>query len=191
MSLLLIGISGDEGRALVERLVAQSDEVRVIEDDPVDASEWTSLGAHVAHGSATDSDLIERAAQNVRTVVVMEERGRDLQAVIGAVLQGAPGAARREEDLRVVACAPDPAPTAELLSAAGVDHVVLGTGDRRGRLRIGGGGRIRAGALAEAIDAADDLAGNPRTSLDLTDPSAWEQLRLLPPDRPAEGRRQR
>ncbi len=40
--------------------------------------------------------------------------------------------------------------------------------------------KVSTDALAQAIDAADDLAGSPRLELDLSDASAWELLKLDP-----------
>ena len=62
MAVLLIGIDVELGTALIQRLRAQGDEVRVLEEQSPAAARWRSLGAHVASGPESDADLIERAA---------------------------------------------------------------------------------------------------------------------------------
>ncbi len=61
------------------------------------------------------------------------------------------------------------------LRSSVLDYVVLMT-PAKGLL--GKRSKVSTGALAEAIDAADDLAGSPRLELDLSDASAWDALRL-------------
>jgi hypothetical protein len=65
---------------------------------------------------------------------------------------------------------------------SGLDHVILR--DARGRVSDHG--------VAEAVDAADDIAGRVQLDLDLAEPEGWANLRLEPP-RPtrAAGRRGR
>ena len=55
-------------------------------------------------------------------------------------------------------------------AAQTIRMVVVGVPGRRGT--------IDPARVAEAIDAADDLAGNPRLELDLGTPDAWRALRL-------------
>lgn len=172
MSVLLIGISGSSGGAIVTRLIDQGDEVRVVEDDPAAAEQWRSLGAHVARRIDDMPDLIERAAQNVRTVVIGETAAHDVDDV-SAIVEGA--AAARVE--RIVLYGAGPSGSAlEAVRAFPFQHVVLSTGRRRLL-----GGRLDDESLAAAVDAADDIAGEPRLELDLGDPEAWPALGLSPP----------
>jgi hypothetical protein len=171
VSVLLAGIEGRVGAAIVARLISQNDEVRVIEADASAAGEWGTLGAHVARGSSGDADLVERAAQNVRTLVVGpgaagEETMRAL--VEGAELAGVErivlfGPRLRDEIVAIV-------------RASELQRVLLATGRRV----PWGGRRVDDAALAEAIDAADDLSGEVRLELDLADPGAWRRLGLEP-----------
>jgi hypothetical protein len=152
VSVLLAGLDPELVAALTRRLTAQGDQVRV-----VGSGGEAYPGAHVAVGDPGDDDLVERAAQGARTVVA-GQRGR------AAALEGA--------------------------ARAGVDRAVLldGGADRvpegmswvllvtRRRLR-------RSPApddVAEAVDAADDMAGEPRLVADLTTAEGWRALRLEP-----------
>ena len=152
MSVLLVGLDPELVAAIVRRLTAEGDQVRVV------AGAGTGHpGAHVAVGTPGDDDLVERAAQGTRTIVA----GVEDRAVALA------GAAR-----------------------AGVDRAVLVNGDPEGvpssmswvllvtkrRLRRGPG----PADVAEAVDAADDLAGEPRLVADLTTEEGWKALRLEP-----------
>ena len=179
MSVLLVGVRGELGRAVAARLIAEGDEVRVVEDRPAAAQEWGRLGARVAHGSGSDPDLVERAAHGVRTIVVGEDESAAAAAVVDAVLEGVRIAGR--SDIRLVVLtttsAPDEATGAVVSSAH--DHVIvrIPTGRRLlGRPRA----PFPAEVLAEVVDAADDLAGNPRDDIDLSDAAAWMRLGLEP-----------
>jgi hypothetical protein len=67
------------------------------------------------------------------------------------------------------------------LRGSKLEYVILGAVERR-RL-LGRRPRLSSEKLAEAVDAADDLAGNPRLELDLTDERAWTELKLSFDDR--------
>ncbi|MDQ3751493.1 MAG: hypothetical protein M3333_01185 [Actinomycetota bacterium] len=165
MSVLLVCPSKQIGTAVIGLLTMQSDTVRVIEPDAALAALWKELGAYVARGPATDADLIERAAQDVRTVVLFEEAQPSIEAVLeGAELAGVE---------RLVVCARGPSENLlRLVRASRMDYVVLATGTGLlGRAR-----RLRS--TAEAIDAADDLGGHPRLELDLDDPASRRSLGL-------------
>lgn len=182
MSVLLIG-TPRRGAPLIERLVRQGDQVRVIEDDPSLARAWSGLGAHVAKGRGADADLVERAASGVRTVVVVQRIGEHLHEVLEAVVAAARLAAQRP---RVVVCAADlDAANAELVARSGLEHVILRTGATRRRLLPRSVERIDVDKIAEAIDAADDLGGDVRLDLDLTSAPGWRMLGLEPPRRVA------
>ena len=169
MSILLIGDPGSLGEVLVRRLIAQGDEVRAIATD-VGSDELAGFGVHIARGPDLDADLVERAAQNVRTIVSFDP-GDD---VMEPVVEGA-RAARVE---RVVVCAKTvPPATGERLRTSELDYVVLQT-PRRGAFRRG----LSDEVIAEAIDAADDIAGPVRAELDLSEGDAWTRLKLDPPD---------
>lgn len=176
MSVLLVGLDDALGPALIARLMRQGDEVRVLEDDPVASRTWRSLGVHIASGPATDADLIERAAQNVRTIVVGLESAGSPADLVGTVVEGG-GLALAT--MRIVAHSPDPeADALARLRASPLDYVWMISARRS---RLGRRRAVGAEALAAAIDAADDLAGNPRLELDLTEPGSWRELRLEPP----------
>ncbi len=166
MSVLLVRPSKGIGSAVIGLLTSQGDAVRVIEADAASAARWKELGAYVAPGSEADADLVERAAQDVRTIVVFE----DAQASIEAVLEGA-GLAGVE---RLVVCTREP--SEHLLTrvrASQIDYVVLKVGSPGllGRAR-------RPSGTAEAIDAADDLGGHPRLEVDLEDAASRRSLDL-------------
>lgn len=152
MSVLLTGLEPELVAAVTRRLTEQGDQVRVVARGGV-----TYEGAHVALGEPGDDDLVERAAQGARTIVAGIE-GR------AAALAGA--------------------------ARAGVDRAVLIGGDAddvpgsiswvllvtKRRLRRGPAPED----VAEAIDAADDMAGEPRFVADLTTEEGWRALRLEP-----------
>lgn len=166
MSVLLVRPPKQIGSAVIDLLTSQGDVVRVIAADAPSAAQWKELGAYVARGSEADADLVERAAQDVRTIVVFE----DAQASIEAVLEGAELAGVG----RVVVCIPEP--PEHLLArvrASRMEYVVLKLGTRRLR-----GRQRRLTATAEAIDAADDLEGHPRIEVDLNDAVSRRSLGL-------------
>lgn len=164
MSVLLVRPPGQLGPAVIDRLLSQGDVVRVIEGDASAAARWKRLGAFVARGSEGDSDLVERAAQDVRTVVVFE----DAQASIEAILEGAELAGVG----RLVLCTPKPSePALGLVRTSRLDYVVLRTA-RPGPWRRA----QQPGSTAEAIDAADDLGGHPRLEVDLRDARGRRKL---------------
>ncbi len=169
MAILVVagGIGLDE--VVVKRLLAQGDEVRVLEATAAKDDMWRSAGAFLARGDADDPDLVERAAQNVRTIVVLSAQPR-LEVVANVIAAGHNAGVDR-----LVCCAP--ALSEEIravVRAAPLDHVLIETG-RGGLLR-----RRPASQelVAEAIDAADDLAGEPRLEIDLTDAEQVKLLRL-------------
>ncbi|HEX2240134.1 MAG TPA: NAD(P)H-binding protein, partial [Actinomycetota bacterium] len=157
----------------VKRLVAQGDQVRVIEQFPEVVHAWEQEGVHVVRGDPGDHTLVAQAAHGTRTVVVMDDEAGDVSDIIDAVVDGA--AEANVERLVLFGWDP-PAPIVDAVANSGRDHIVINAG-RRKLL----GKRPSAAALAEAIDAADDLDGHPRLVLDLRDPAAWEALRLSVP----------
>jgi uncharacterized protein YbjT (DUF2867 family) len=172
MSLLLMGLEPGLGEPLITRLISQDDEVRVIEADPVRGAHWKELGAYVARGEAGDVDLVERAAQNVRTIVVLERAHEDLEAAVETAVEGASLAGVE----RIVVCAAAVSKSVvEVLSKSGIDYVALSSGGRR---RVFGRGTVSETTITEAVDAADDLAGPVRLELDLSQREAWISLGL-------------
>lgn len=163
MSLLLIDPPTDIGEEVVTRLVRQGDEVRVLERNPTRASLWTRLGAHVARGDPADDDLIDRAATNCRTVVTFTDDGE----LLAAAAQGA-RAARVERMIAVVESARE--------VPADIEVVVI-VARSRGLFRKA----TPPGAVAAAVDAADDLAQIPLKMLDLGQSEAWTALGLAEP----------
>jgi hypothetical protein len=178
VSILLIGLSEELTEELVKRLVNEGDEVRVLEDSDDNAESWRMLGAHIAHGLRWDADLIERAAQNVRTIVVGEHHIHNPTELMDEVVTGGGFASK---DMRIVLVGDDlEAPGLRRLRESPLAYVAMGVATKRSLL-----GRRRApepAALAEAIDAADDLAGEPRLELDLGDEQGWSELKLTAPN---------
>ncbi len=181
MSVLVIGRTA-ESEPVVRHLLQEGDDVGVIESDRGRLREWASLGAHAALGSPEDPDLVERCAQQARTIVFCESPGAGgggptnvLRSVLeaGRMLPQAP---------RVVVVSPAPSLTllAQLNSSA-LDYILLRNGLSRGFLRRGPK-VVAAEDLARAVSASDDLAGEPRLDLDLSRAAGWETLRLAPPD---------
>jgi len=170
MSLLLLGLEPGLGEPLITHLIAQDDEVRVIEADSGRVAHWRELGAYVARGDAADADLIERAAQNVRTIVVFDRAHEDLERAIESAIEGASLAGVE----RIIVCAASvPKSVLELLQKSGIDYVALSSGGRR---RVFGGRTVGDTTITEAVDAADDLAGPVKLELDLTRPDTWISL---------------
>lgn len=152
---------------VVKRLLAQGDEVRVLEATSAREAMWRAAGAFLARGEGDDPDLVERAAQNVRTVVILTRQVRP-EVVANVIAAGHNAGVDR-----LVCCAPALSDEIRVaVRSAPLDHVLMDTG-RGGLLR-----RRPAPPelVAEAIDAADDLAGKPRLEIDLTD---REQVKLL------------
>ena len=169
MSVVVLGASGELGAAVVNRLLEAGDDVGVIEPSPERAEGWRRAGAHVARGSSSDADLIERASQNARTIVVLDAD----QEVLSAAVDGA----RLAGVERIVATGARTAPELiALLRSSGLDYVVLETGRRL----LGAASPVEVG---RAVDAADDLSGRPRLELSLRTAEAWRELRLEPPRR--------
>lgn len=162
MSVLLVGVDPALARALIPRLLDEGDQVRAVVAPGEDAAAFA--GAYVATGEHGDDELVERAAQGARTIVLGAA-----EAARAAALEGA---ARAGVDRAV------------LLGRGGeetipnaMSWVVLVTPRSRLGLRRGPSPE----ALAAAVDAADDLAGDPRLVADLATPEGWAALRLDPP----------
>ena len=165
MSLLLIGLNEEYGPALVKKLVAEGDVVGVIEHDPRRAETWRGLGAHVAVGTPMDFDLVERAAQHARSIVVLADLWDDPVPIVDPILAGArlaPG-----ERARMIFVVKRSDEVGEALAESEFDFVVLETGGARSW--TGRSKKPAAEDVAEAVNAADDLAGSPRLVIDLTD----------------------
>ncbi|MEA2507603.1 MAG: hypothetical protein QOH48_2221 [Actinomycetota bacterium] len=171
MSVLLLGPPRGAGDAVIERLTSQGDEVGVIEADLEQADRWKALGARVAHGSPGDADLIERAAQNSRTVVLfdIDDRMTDL---LDAVITGA---SQTSVDRVIVVAAGSTISCVKMLRSSGLDYIVLHTPRHRTLFRRNA---FAADAVAEAVDAGDDLAGHPRLELEVSHPAAARALGL-------------
>lgn len=172
MSVLLLGLDEQRGPAFIRRLLDEGDVVGVVEEDPARAAQWKRAGAHVASGSPADADLIERAAQHARSIVVsLSERGAS-EAVVAAVLEA--GRLAPEAPRIIVAGSPS-SEIEEMLRGSAFDYVILRLPARRVLRRVP---VLPPEDLAEAINAADDLAGSPRLDLDLTSEPGWERLGL-------------
>lgn len=171
MNVLVIEPEGELGVVVVQRLVAEGDDVGVLIPEADDS--WKELGAYVAVGGADDADLIERAAQHVRSIVLFDPDEADVTATIeGARMAGTPPA-------RIIVCteAGDPG-TEAVLSESGLEYVELRLPVARRKLL----GRARAGLdphdVAAAVSAADDLAGDARMSIDLDTEEGRRRLGL-------------
>jgi hypothetical protein len=178
VSILLVGLDEDLMPALIRRLTEQGDEVRALEYDDAASDRWRSLGAHVASGPQWDADLIERAAQNVRTIAVGERHDRDPAELMDALVEGG---ALASPAMRLVVVGRLQPQALAALRGSKLEYVILEGVERRGLL--GRRPTLSPEKLAEAVDAADDLAGHPRLELDLTDERAWAELKLAGDDR--------
>lgn len=169
MAILIVANSEDDlAEPTIRRLLAQGDEVRILTDG--DPGRWRAMGVHPAAGDPSDADLVERAAQNCRSIVLLGIRATEPDAV-AAVAEGG--------------------------LAAGTDRLILCRGSRREKLpdvaaawprgyvileQVAGRWprvqRASSEEVAEAVDAADDIAGEPRFSVDLNDPADLAKLGL-------------
>lgn len=170
-----MGLEDPLAAAIARRLIAQSDEVRILLDSPHDREGWRQRGVYVAVGDAHDEDFVWRAAGGVRTVVagagwVAGDPGPVLVA----------GAKRAGVGRFIVLAAGAPPSLPEALSEEGTELVVL----RLPKKKFLGRTQISPEDIAEAVDAADDLAVAPNLDLDLAEPDAWSELRLSPPAAP-------
>lgn len=175
MSVLIVPLcGGSDGpllAALVDRLLEQGDQVRMIADAGVETGGWEGK-VYIARGSAGDPDLVERAAQQVRTVAVVAGTCDPDAEVLAGLIEGLTLASSP----RVVVCGTRVSrePLAVVTGSA-LEYVVL---------RVPAPGRFRRRAelsatrVAEAIDAADDLDGELRLELDLSEESSWTTLGL-------------
>lgn len=175
MSVLLVGLEEELTRTVGARLLAQDDEVRIVLGDEAKRETWRALGIRVAVGDLTDDDFLWRAFTNVRTVVAGERPPADAPDVRH---QLAASMKKSDPDRLVVVGAGEDDPLVAGIRAADVDHVVLRF---RKRGLLGYRSAASTPQLAAAIDAADDLAGNPRLDLDLSEERSWAELRLAPP----------
>ena len=168
MSVLLVDPDEVWGPAIARLLLEEGDEVRVLTPHP---SRWGDRGVYVAPGDPLDPDLVERACTNVRTVVLTFLGRKAPMSLVDGVLAGAIHAGTD----RIVACAPSAdADLIRALSAGGMSYVLVVTG-RRGFLpKV----TADAHAVAQAVSAADDLAGAPRLVVDLTTEAGRTELRL-------------
>ena len=176
MSILLVGLPETFAVMLARRLLAEQDEVRLLLPEDADPEPWKKLGVFVASGDPTDADLVERAATNVRTLVLGEGVAELSEEGLGGLI----GGARQAGVGRFVVCQRQPSSgLVEMFKAAGVEFVVMATAKKP--LVGKGKTRIPISKLSEAIDAADDIAGRIQAELDLTIPKAWKVLKLDPP----------
>ena len=158
---------------LVDRLIAAEDQVRVLLRESGDAGVVEGLredGVHVAFGDASNGDLLERAAQGCRTIVLFDPAGELVDKALEA--------ARFAHVERLIVCARS-ARASPSLSDGGQSYVWL-KGRPKGVLRPG----LGWADYAAAIDAADDLAGDVKLDLDLEEDEAWAELGLTRPGKP-------
>src|SRR5687768_10119345 len=117
---------GEAEPAVARRLLDQGDEVRVVVADAAERSAWVALGVHVAVGDPTDDDLIERAGQSARTLVLFGDHAND-PATLAAGLKGAAAAGID----RLILCAPDVSEeTRRMVDAGPASYVALTYGRR-------------------------------------------------------------
>ena len=166
MSILLIEPDRELGESIARRLIREGDEVRVLVADPAG---WKEQGVYVAVGDPMDPDLVERACTNVRTIVFTSAS----KGIPVSLLATAVPAARKAGADRVIVCVPNPGdPAVRWLDGSGASYVGLTTG-RRGFLPRRS---VDPDLVAEAVSAADDLAGEPRLQVDLTNEEEWAKL---------------
>lgn len=173
MSVLLTGVEEPLAAAIAQRLIAQEDEVRILLESVKDRERWRERGVYVAVGDDQDEDFVWRAAGGVRTVVAGAGL---LSGPSGSVLVA--GARRAGAGRFIVLADRSGATLPEALLEEGTEVVVL----RLPRKKLLGRQQVSPDDVAEAVDAADDLAGTPNLDLDLGEPDAWGQLRLAPPN---------
>ena len=168
MSILIVGGGIQLTTALIEVLLEQGDEVRVVENDPELIARWRSLGAKPARGAVDDADLITRAAEGTRSLVLCDESFN--LATMPEIETYLPS------DTRLIFVFERSDPVVEL--APGRQHVILRHLAKRSRLSVRRG--LGYDAIARLVDAADDMAGEPRLVADLTTEDGWKALRLEP-----------
>ncbi len=159
MSILMLVEDHEVEKVVARRLLDQGDEVRVLLARPELRPAWIELGAHVAVGDPTDDDLIERAGQDARTLVLFGIHAGDVSTVTASLKAAL--AAGIERVILCVAGADDE--IRRLVGASASSYVILSYGKR-------------LGPRGEAVDAADDLAGEPRLEVDLRDDDALQRL---------------
>lgn len=170
MSVLLIHLDPALANVLTERMVRQGDEVRWLGDEK-QAEHQQGLGAFIARGDAADDDLIWRTSLGVRTIVLTGDRSPE---ELSALIKGAKAA----EVGRLICISPELSPRVhDALSDSGLEYVLLLAGGGSWLARRG----VAPPDLAEAVDAADDLAGPLYEVFDLTEDEGWGRLRLQPP----------
>ncbi|MFP5351994.1 MAG: NAD(P)H-binding protein [Actinomycetota bacterium] len=163
MSVLMVVGRGEAEPAVARRLLGQGDEVRVVVTDASEKPAWVSLGVHVAVGDPTDDDLIERAGQSARTLVLFDGHAND-PATVGAATKAASAAGIE----RLILCAPDvSSEIRRQVEETQKSYVLLSYG-RRLSLK----GRASVEVISEAVDAADDMSGDPRVAVDLREEGA-------------------
>lgn len=172
MSVLLVEPDEEVGPVVVGLLVSEGDEVGVIEPRASLREGWKALGAHVAGGSADDSDLVERAAQHARSIVLFDAP----EEVVAATAEGArlvPGS----ETARIIYVSRGGV-VPEGLRNSGLEHVVLVARKRRRFLSKRYDSEVSTEDVARAVSAADDLAGELRLVVDLAKPEGLARLGL-------------
>ena len=176
MSVLLLDPPEARGEDIAAKLLSEGDEVSVVVRTQAVGASLKRLGAYVAAGDPEDPDLVARAAQHARTIVVFDDAGgRILDAVAEAasLLPSAP---------RVVVVSPSITDeTIGRLRRSPLDYIALRVPSPP-RFRLRRKQSVSNELVAEAVNAADDLAGEPRLELDLETAAAWTELRLEAPD---------
>lgn len=174
--MLLLDPPAARGKAIVAKLLGEGDEVSVVGRDQAVAAPMKRLGAYVATGDPSDPDLVARAAQNARTIVLFADAGgRILDAVTEAasLLPSAPRVVLLtsfvEEDVM------------SRLRRSPLDYIALKVPGPP-RFRLIRKQSVSDEQIAEAVSAADDLAGEPRLELDLGTAAAWRELKLSEPE---------
>jgi hypothetical protein len=161
------------GPAIVRLLVSEGDDVGVIVGAPGSKEKWRALGAYVAVGSSDDPDLIERAAQHARSIVLVDALPEIVEAAIeGARLAGEPHA-------RIIYCSTgSPSGIRDVLQASGLEYVLLHLPVVRKGIRRRPTPQVEAEVVAEAVNAADDVAGEAYIEVDPATPEGRKALAL-------------
>jgi CheY-like chemotaxis protein len=170
VSVLVVEPDDTNGSAVVRLLISEGDDVGVIVADPGAREKWKAMGAHVAVGLADDPDLIERAAQHARSIVLFDAP----QDVVDAVIEGARMAS--SSPARILYCATAERHVRSGLEESKLEFVIIAIPWESVGLRRRKRQTVEPRAVAEAVSAADDLAEERRLVLDLNTVEARDLL---------------
>jgi CheY-like chemotaxis protein len=173
LSVLLIEPDDTNGPAVVRLLVSEGDDVGVIVGDGATGDRWKAIGAYVAAGAADDPDLIERASQHARSIVLFDAT----LDVLNAAIEGTRLAQR--SPARIIYCATGGVQGVDqALKASGLEYVLLAVPIARVGFRRRTKQAVDPTVVAEAVSAADDISGEVRLEVDPVTSAGREALAL-------------